>query len=498
MADGGSKIEVISDHGICLDRLYNTVPAWTKPWEANIQELFANLDGPKQISRAVEYIDPLYGRENLSPEILGLLDTAPMRRLGAVSQMTVGMTEKGKGIEHSRLTHSIGASILGGRIGDQLELNSHEKKLLQVLALLHDIRHGPFSHIYDHMTIDGLRFDHDIRSIDFLQAPDLSQALKGLGLSPEEIFSNLTDKREGTGQLARPLGYLAKELLDRVDYLRRDTYNAAFIPQHCHEAIAKTCVDLLRVLQYNREENLIVVEEHDLGIVQRFNMWRAFAFQVVPLDRATQALNAYLRRAADRCLRHMSDSQRNQFLKESTSFTDEQLLSYFDPKSREVIKGGKFESHFAVLNVIQAGSLTRKGVEFLRVHPTKELIEKACGRRFCEDVDPLIARRPRPPSPITFNVQSSRGYIEEQRVVPLALPEELIEMTHGHLSHGIIPVGCDSSEVMICCHRGEWGDEERLIDAQNKIQNALEDEGLIQVGNDTRVGLDLLTAHNRH
>jgi|GEM_PF-4438140 len=490
--------QVGSDHGICLDRLYNTVPAWIKPWEPNIQELFSQLQSPDSFDRQFNYVDPLYGREKLSPELMDLINTAPMRRLGAVSQMTVGMTEKGRGIEHSRLTHSIGASILAGRVADQLEFNSHERILVQVLALLHDLRHGPFSHIYDHMHIDGRPFDHDIRSIDFLQAPDLAKALKGLGLSPEEIFSNLTDKREGTGQLARPMGYLAKELLDRVDYLRRDTYNASFIPQYCHEAIARTCSDLLRVLQYNREQNLIVVEEHDIGIVQRFYMWRAFAFQVVPLDRATQALNAYLRREADRSLKHMTEAQRNQFLKESTSFTDEQLLSYFDPKAREILKGGKFESNFAVLNVIQAGSLTRKGVEFLRVHPTKELIERSCGKRFCEDVDPLISRRPRPPSPITFNFQSHTGYIEERRVMPLALPDELVEMTHGHLAPGIIPVGCDSSEVMICCHSGEWGDTDRLIDAQNKIQKALVDEGLIQVGNDTRVGLDLLTAHNRH
>jgi HD superfamily phosphohydrolase len=482
---------------LCLSQLYCSVQNNLQPWEINVQEVFKFLDSGMPSRRTFDYTDPVYGRVKLSPEILDIIDTAPMRRLGAVSQMTVGMTSKGQGIDHTRLTHSIGVSILGDRMADHLGLDRHERNTLKVCGLLHDIRHGPFSHLYDHMTIDGVYFDHDSRSIDFLKEPGLEIALRGLGLTPEEIFSNLTDKREGSNQLALPLGYLAKEVLDRVDYLRRDTAAAKFIPSDCLRAINQICDDLLQVLEYNRDENLMICREEDLEVVRRFNMWRGFAFQVLPFDRATQVVNAFIRREADRSFAHMAKEERNLFLKESTSYTDQQFMEKFSPDARRILKSGHFEQNFAVLNIIKADMLTPHGVEQLRVHPTLHLIREVCGADFCANFDPLVVRRPKPASSVTFNVQSSDGYIEARSVQPLALPEELEEMTHGHLKPGRIPHGCDSSEVMVVCYKGS-GSESQLIMAQHQIEQGLIERGLIKPRENTIAQLETLVSHNIH
>jgi HD superfamily phosphohydrolase len=481
----------------CLSQLYCSVQHNLQPWEINVKEVFKFLDSEALNRRPFDYTDPVYGRVKLSSEMLDLIDTAPLRRLGAVSQMTVGMTSKGQGIDHTRLTHSIGVSILGDRMADHLGLDRHERNTLKVCGLLHDIRHGPFSHLYDHMTIDGVYFDHDSRSIDFLKEPGLELALRGLGLTPEEIFANLTDKREGSNQLALPLGYLAKEVLDRVDYLRRDTAGAKFIPSDCLRAIEQTCEDLLQVLEYNRDENLIVCREEDLEVVRRFNMWRGFAFQVLPFDRATQVVNAFIRREADRSFAHMTPEERNVFLKESTSYTDQQFMEKFSPDSRRILRSGNFEQNFAVLNIIKAETLTPHGVEQLRVHPTLHLIRQVCGPDFCANFDPLVVRRPKPASSVTFNVQSNDGYIEARSVQPLALPEELEDMTHGHLKPGRIPHGCDSSEVMVVCYKGH-GNEAELIRSQFQIQKGLIDKGLIKPKESTIAALDTLTPHKVH
>lgn len=499
MSDQSLKLDPVrrnTGYEICLDQLHSARDSF-RPWEANISSLFAFLDSGQSTGQHYDYHDPIYGSAKLSPAMLDLLDTAAVRRLGSVSQMTVGLTNRGSGIEHTRLTHSIGVSILGDQMATQFGLDRHERNTLKVCGLLHDIRHGPYSHLYDHMEIDGVHFDHDSRSIDFLESPDVALALAGLGLSPSDVFSNLTDKREGSDQLALPLGYLAKEVLDRVDYLQRDTAQARFIPDAAKAKITNACKNLLSVLHYNRDQGLIVCKEEHLDIMREFNMWRAFAFQVLPFDRAVQVVNAFIRREAEKYCKHMTPEEKNVFLKESTSYSDEQFLSKFSPDARRILKCGNFENNFAVLNIIKADILTPHGVPALKVRPTKQLIEEVCGKAFCNEFDPLVVRRPKPPSPVTFNVESKDGYIEAHRVQSLALPEDLEEMTHGHLKPGRIPHGCDCSEVMIVCYKGS-GNESELVRAQHQIENALIERRLINPKESTIVDLDLLASHNLH
>jgi HD superfamily phosphohydrolase len=477
-----------------------------KPWESNIKSLFSFFNSGTSTRQSYDYVDPIYGPTKLSPEMLDLINTAPVRRLSAVTQQTAALTDRGMEINHSRLTHSIGVSILGERMAEQLGLDPNERNILKACGLLHDVRHGPYSHLYDHMKIDGVYFDHDSRSIDFLQAPDLSIALGGLGLSPHEVFSNLTDKRDGSNQLALPLGYLAKEVLDRVDYLQRDTASDRFIEQTHKLRIREACENLLSVLTFNRDQNLIVCKEEHLDVMKEFNMWRAFAFQMLPFDRATQVVNAYIRREAERSFDHMSPEEKNVFLKESTSYSDEQFLNQFRPHARRILESRNnsedprsFESHFAVLNLIKAENLTPHGVQELRVHPTLQLIKDVCGRDFCAKFEPLVVRRPKPASPVTFNVESRNGYIEARTVQPLALPEELEEMTHGHLKPGRIPHGCDASEIMIVCERGRGQEDEGQLNwAQLRIEDALIDRRLIQPRESTVVRLDALISRTLH
>ncbi len=472
------------------------VPSSEKPREANIRELFSFFKADTPSGQSFDYADPIYGPIKLSPEILGLINTAPVKRLGWVTQQTAALTERGKGIDYTRLTHSIGVSILGDRMSDQLGLDQNERNILTSCGLLHDVRHAPLSHLFELINrINGVSFDHDSRSIDFLRAPDLRLALGSLGLSPQDIFSNLTDKREGSDQLASPLGYLAKEVLDRVDYLQRDTFSDPFIKESQKLKIRQACQNLLSVLSFNRDRGLIVCKEEHLDVIREFNMWRAFAFQVLPFNRSTQVVNAFIRREADRSFAHLTEQQRNIFLREATTYSDEQFLAKFLPHARAILKSGNFEDNFAVLNIIKADMLTPRGVQELRVHPTLHLIREVCGKRFCGEHNPLVVRRPKPASAVTFNVESENGYIEARSVQPLALPEELEEMTHGHLKPGRIPHGCDSSEVMIVCERG-FDNENDLVRAQHQIERALIEKRLIQPQASTVARLDALKCDN--
>ncbi|KAH7459390.1 Deoxynucleoside triphosphate triphosphohydrolase SAMHD1-like protein [Phytophthora ramorum] len=61
------------------------------------------------------------------------------------------------GASHNRFEHSLGVSFLSGQTVDrfrqqqpELELTERDSRLLSAAGLLHDLGHGPFSHVFEH------------------------------------------------------------------------------------------------------------------------------------------------------------------------------------------------------------------------------------------------------------------------------------------------------------------------------------------------------------
>src|SRR5215510_4712867 len=82
--------------------------------------------------------------------IVQLIDSAEVQRLRRIRQL--GLAHYAfQGAEHSRFTHSVGAFHLLRLIVDQLSrmytVDSELGFYASVGALLHDLGHGPFSHV---------------------------------------------------------------------------------------------------------------------------------------------------------------------------------------------------------------------------------------------------------------------------------------------------------------------------------------------------------------
>lgn len=87
--------------------------------------------------------------------ILELIDTIAFQRLRRIRQLGLAWIVY-PGAEHSRFVHLLGAYHLAGRVMNQLNENSgpdifseKETLLVPVAALLHDLGHGPFSHMFE-------------------------------------------------------------------------------------------------------------------------------------------------------------------------------------------------------------------------------------------------------------------------------------------------------------------------------------------------------------
>lgn len=126
--------------------------------------------------------------------ILELLDTAAMQRLRRIRQLGLAWLVY-PGAEHSRFTHSLGVYHLAGRAMDQLNrvsggdlFDGGKREEVLAAALLHDVGHGPFSHIFENVaremsgsneaqhenwTLKIVRDDKDINKILTCVSPEM-------------------------------------------------------------------------------------------------------------------------------------------------------------------------------------------------------------------------------------------------------------------------------------------------------------------------------------
>ena len=112
----------------------------------------------------------VYGNIDVSGLALSLIDTSEFQRLHYIHQ--TGMAYKVfPTAKHSRFEHSIGTYHLAGVLLDRLDptFDSHTRELIKIGGLLHDIGHGPFSHLFDNIFLKDYGGDwkhHETRSQD--------------------------------------------------------------------------------------------------------------------------------------------------------------------------------------------------------------------------------------------------------------------------------------------------------------------------------------------
>ena len=104
---------------------------------------------------------PLYGFISITPRMRCIIDTPEFKRLHNLRQL--GLTYLiYPSANHTRFEHSLGVSHLAKILTTSLQKNQpelgitdNEIELIQIAGLIHDIGHGPFSHLYDYEFSPG-------------------------------------------------------------------------------------------------------------------------------------------------------------------------------------------------------------------------------------------------------------------------------------------------------------------------------------------------------
>src|SRR5437764_12258492 len=102
--------------------------------------------------------DPLYNYISINRDrdrwLLELLDTPEIQRLRRIHQLGVSCLTY-PGADHNRLVHSLGVLHLMIQVMDHLKSNYEDAQVrrarepLLAAALVHDVGHGPFSHLFE-------------------------------------------------------------------------------------------------------------------------------------------------------------------------------------------------------------------------------------------------------------------------------------------------------------------------------------------------------------
>ena len=248
-----------------------------------------------------------------------LLDAREVQRLRRIRQL--GVTNLVfPGAEHSRFTHAIGAAHVMTKLIRRLRelheelpfwqrLASDRARDVLAAALLHDLGHGPYSHLFEE-AIPGAP-SHESWSLQIVRddTTDVHRILVAHdGSLPERVAALIAGE---DAEHPYPLPYLAHAVsgtldVDRCDYLLRDAYMTG---------VRYGLFDLdwlLRSLRFGptrdqQAPRLAIDGMKGLPALEGFVIARRFMFEQVYLHKATRAAEAMIKAIFARAARVILD-----------------------------------------------------------------------------------------------------------------------------------------------------------------------------------------------
>jgi HD superfamily phosphohydrolase len=165
-------------------------------------------------------------------------------------------------------------------------LSEDEVQKVRIAALLHDVGHGPFSHVFEHLLVKFLNKTHEDINVWIVQKSELKDILNGLGYNPDELA------KLSVGLLHKPDRAFMDQIIrsavdvDKLDFVVRDTY---------HTGAEYGYVDIFRLIHMLDvlDENL-AVDLGALSALESFILARIESFKSIYFHRVGRAVQIML------------------------------------------------------------------------------------------------------------------------------------------------------------------------------------------------------------
>ena len=305
--------------------------------------------------------DPVYGFVSVPRGLLcELINHPAFQRLSRIRQLGMSALVY-PGATHTRWAHSLGAYHLMREAFRALKekgvfVFDVEEEGAEIAILLHDIGHGPFSHVLEHTLIEHLSHEEITRALMRRLNRELGGAL-GMAI---QIYSDEYPKRFLHQLICSQLD------TDRLDYLCRDSF---------YTGVREGNIGAARLIKMlSVADDRLVVEGKGLYSVENYLMARRLMYWQVYLHKTAVAAEEMLRAALERAkeltrggVRLFASPQLEYFLRSEVQTShfeeDEECINHFlNLNDSDILcaLGVWQHSEDAVLSALAGGFVNRR------------------------------------------------------------------------------------------------------------------------------------------
>jgi hypothetical protein len=236
--------------------------------------------------------DPLYGYIRLTEIERNVIDTLAVQRLRRIRQLA-GADFVYPAANHTRFEHVLGTMYLAGVVSENLpvHLTIEEKQKIRLAALLHDVGHAPFSHLFEPLLQKYMGRNHEDMSRWIIADSTLADVINNQGFDAKEL-SGLA-----VGKPSKPekpfLGQIISSSfdVDKMDFVVRDSY---------HTGAGYGSVDVFRLI-YTMDvlDGNLAVDITALPTLESLILARLESFKTIYFHRACRAVQMMLVKALE-------------------------------------------------------------------------------------------------------------------------------------------------------------------------------------------------------
>ena len=172
----------------------------------------------------LDIIDPIHDFIRAYSTEITIIDNPIFQRLRRIRQLS-GAHLVYPGAQHTRFEHSLGVMHIAGQAGQVLQekgiINSNDIENIRLAALLHDIGHGPFAHIFEEVLQRKKKASHEEIGRDLILKTEIGDVISKSGFDKKLI----TKLAFGDSKFQFMNEIISGALsADMMDYLLRDGY----------------------------------------------------------------------------------------------------------------------------------------------------------------------------------------------------------------------------------------------------------------------------------
>ena len=266
--------------------------------------------------------DPVHGLVTFERQeediIVRLLETREVQRLRRIRQLGLASLAY-PSADHTRFSHAIGAAFVMTRLLDRLRridttlpfwqrVTTERAREALAAALLHDLGHGPFSHLFEQVLPSGLHHETWTRRILLDESTDVHRVLAELDRELPGRVAELVKGRHELPYLARAVSGTFD--VDRCDYLLRDAHATGV-------SYGRFDLDwLLRSLTFGLPATegaappLAIDGKKGIPAIESFLLARLFMFQQVYFHKTERSCEWMLTKILERARQLIADGSR--------------------------------------------------------------------------------------------------------------------------------------------------------------------------------------------